>query len=75
MDFSEQCCIDAMRSQFRAKQINDSMLNSDNILLSCLLLDNKYYYIVINIFQLISMENNRAVYPCISIFEVVQYST
>ena len=24
-----------------------------------------YYYIVINIFLLISMENNRAIYPCI----------
>jgi hypothetical protein len=26
---------------------------------------NVYYYIVINIFLLISMENNRAIYPCI----------
>ena len=40
-----------------------------------------YYYIVINIFLLISMENNCAIYPCICtlsikcIFELVQYST
>jgi hypothetical protein len=30
---------------FRAKQINDSMRNNNNILLSRLLLDNRYYYI------------------------------
>ena len=24
-----------------------------------------FYYIVINVFLLISMENNRAIYPCI----------
>ena len=32
--------------------------------------NNSYYYIVINIFLLISMENNRAIYPCICTLNV-----